>query len=49
MGFVLAFTTFAPALMEFVKGLRKPSVTMEDVEKAVAAAIGRLSFPNAQS
>ena len=29
MGLILAFTTFAPAPLEFVKGLRKPTVIKE--------------------
>ena len=36
-----ALTTFTPALLEFIKGLRKPSVTMEDVERVVNAAIAQ--------
>ena len=49
MGLILAFTTFAPALLEFVKSLRRPSVTMEDVERAIAAAIGQASGLNTRS
>ena len=29
MGLILAFTTFAPALLEFVKGLRRPAVVLD--------------------
>ena len=39
MGLILAFTTFAPALLEFVKSLRKPSFTLADVENMISAAI----------
>ena len=49
MGLILAFTTFAPALAEFVKNIRKPAVTMEDVEKAIAAAIRQSSQLNLRS
>ena len=39
MGLILAFTTFAPALLEFVKSLRRPSFTLADVENMISAAI----------
>ena len=39
MGLILAFTTFAPAFLEFLKGLRRPFATFEDVERIVNAAL----------
>ena len=41
IAFILAFSAFVPSITEFIKGLRRPSVTMEDVERAIAAAIGQ--------
>ena len=41
MGLILAFTTFAPALLEFVKGLRKPTVILDEVERMINAAIAQ--------
>ena len=41
MGLILAFTTFAPALLEFVKGLRKPTVIMDEVERMINTAIAQ--------
>ena len=41
MGLILAFTTFAPALLEFVKGIRKPTVIMDEVERMINAAIAQ--------
>ncbi|MBQ3376992.1 MAG: hypothetical protein IJG62_01845 [Synergistaceae bacterium] len=38
----LALTTFAPALLEFIKGLRKPQLTAEDVQNMIDAAISKL-------
>lgn len=38
----LALTTFAPALLEFIKGLRKPQLTAEDVQNIIDAAISKL-------
>ncbi len=39
MGLLLAFTTRALALLEFIRGLRKASVTFEDVRQVINAAV----------
>ncbi|MBR1671439.1 MAG: hypothetical protein IJ702_00785 [Fretibacterium sp.] len=46
MGLILAFTPFAPALLEFVKGLRRPSFTLTDVERMINAAINQARVEN---
>jgi len=55
MGLILAFTTFAPALLEFVKGLRRPAVVLDtklreevnELRKAVFALseAGKIAAP----
>ena len=49
MGLILAFTTFTPVLLEFVKGLRRPSFTLADVEQRIDAAIAKALKPAALS
>ena len=41
IGLILAFAVLVPSLMEFFKGLRKPSLTAEDVERMIDAALKR--------
>ena len=41
IAFILAFSAFVPAITEFFRSLRKPSVTLEDVERIVNAAINQ--------
>ena len=41
IAFILAFSAFVPAITEFFRSLRKPSVTLEDVERIVNAAISQ--------
>ena len=55
MGLILAFTTFAPALLEFVKGLRRPAVVLDtklreevaELRKTVLALVeaGKIAVP----
>ena len=55
MGLILAFTTFAPALLEFVKGLRRPAVVLDtklreevaELRKTVLALVeaGKIASP----
>ena len=40
IGFVLAFATVAPTILESIKKFRKPQFTMEDVENAIKKATG---------
>ena len=35
LGLILGFAIFAPALGEFLRELRKPSITLEDVERLI--------------
>ena len=35
LGLILGFAIFAPALGEFLRELRKPSITLEDVDKLI--------------
>ena len=39
MGLILAFAVLVPSLLDFFKGFRKPSLTAEDVEKMINAAL----------
>ena len=41
IGLILAFAVFVPSLLDFFKGLRKPSLTAEDVERMIDAALKR--------
>ena len=41
MGLILAFAVLVPSLLDFFKGLRKPSLTAEDVERMISAALRR--------
>lgn len=37
----LGLTTFAPALLEFIKSLRKPSITVDEIQAMIDAAIAK--------
>ena len=41
MGLILAFTVLVPSLLDFFKEFRKPSLTAEDVERMINAALKR--------
>ena len=43
MSIMIALVTFSPAIGGFIKNLRRPQITMDDVEKAIDAAIKRAS------
>ena len=55
MGLILAFTTFAPALLEFAKSLRRPAVVLDtrlreevdELRKTVLALVdaGKITSP----
>ena len=49
IGFILVFLLLTTVMREFVKSLRKPPVTMEDVERAIAAAMGQSPQPGPRS
>ena len=38
LGLILGFAIFAPSLSEFLKNLRQPSLTVEDVKRLIAEA-----------
>ena len=41
MGLILAFAVLVPSLLDFFKGFRKPSLSAEDVERMISAALKR--------
>lgn len=41
---VIALVSFSPSIAEFLKNLRKPPITLEDVERIVNTAIQRASL-----
>ena len=41
LALLFGFVTFAPSITDFLRNLRKPSVTLEDVERVVDAALQR--------
>ena len=43
MSIIIALVTFLPAIGKFLKNLHQPQITMDDVEKAIDAAIKRTS------
>ena len=43
LGLILAFAVLGPSVTEMIKTLRKPSLTLEDIEKLIDAKLTRLS------
>ena len=39
MGLILAFATFIPSVLEFLKNLRRPSLTVEDVKLLISETL----------
>ena len=39
MGLILAFATFIPSVLDFLKNLRRPSLTVEDVKLLISETL----------
>lgn len=48
LGLLIAFAIFAPSFAEFLRNLRKPSLTLEDVERMIAEAIAKAQLSEVQ-